>query len=185
MNSGPTSKSPPADFIQRAMPLGSVAERPQVHEAKIPQRRGDAEVGGPCLRVSASQRAILHQPMSRRPTLRRSRAWREPGIQKLLTRGSGGADARLTPAATPCNGRRGLRTDHPAGRLPGPRADCEGVCRHPSPCAGRNPILNPKGTQRPGKPATAITRDPWGSGKALRKSITCPSLLAPRRPSSP
>ena len=26
---------------------------------KIPQRRGDAEVGGPCLRVSASQRANL------------------------------------------------------------------------------------------------------------------------------
>ena len=31
---------------------------------KRPQRRGDAEVGGPCLRVSASLRGNLHRPIS-------------------------------------------------------------------------------------------------------------------------
>ena len=68
MNPGPAGESPAADFTQRTMPLKSVAERTHVHEAKDPaenRRRRDAEAVLSCLRVSASQRENLLQPMSR------------------------------------------------------------------------------------------------------------------------
>ena len=87
--------SPPGDFTHQAIPFESVSERPHVHEAKLPPRRGDAEVGGPCLRVSASQRAILLQPIlpSRRchsnpsrnvPTSMRQNSRRGAETQRLL-----------------------------------------------------------------------------------------------------
>jgi hypothetical protein len=170
MNLGPAGESPPADVTQQAMPLGSVAGRTHVHEAKNPaetlRRRGcwpmsprlcvsagesppvdvtqrvDAAADAECsenhhfeIRCgwrdkgarSAGYPRRSRMPMAtylratsalshrsrrvgaftrdpcisnrqipsnirtvQRPTLRRGRARREPGIKKPLPRGSGG-----------------------------------------------------------------------------------------------
>jgi hypothetical protein len=81
-------------------------------KTKLPPRRGDAEAIGSCLRVSASQRAILHKPISpsRRcrshpsravPTSMRNKSRRGAETQRLLANVSASQRAILHQSTSP------------------------------------------------------------------------------------